>query len=302
MSTDQGYVLLHRRYWRHPLFKPALCTPFEAWVWLNMNAMHTPGDVSVTNGRHRATVRLEAGQLAGSVRFLADKWQWSDKRVQRFLAVLKRDQLVTTETTTGQTIITLCNWGEDQRPFAAATTQTATQSTTQTTTKEKELKELKKKTLFAEGFEEWYAAYPKHVDRIDAARAYAKVIASGSVTHADLMAAVARYAAKVAGYEKKYIKGPAVWLNKGSYLDEPDAVANPVVTLLPVNPAEFSDAKWQRNLKLFQASHVWSNDWGPQIGEPGCHVPPRLIGAPVSEGSLRVAVATPLHRENPADW
>jgi DNA-binding transcriptional regulator YhcF (GntR family) len=267
MSTDQGYVLLHRRYWRHPLFKPAVCTPLEAWVWLNMNAMHTPGDVSVTNGRHRSTVRLQAGQLAGSVRFLADKWQWSDKRVQRFLTVLKRDQLVTTETTTGQTVITLCNWGEDQRPFAAATTQTATQSTTQTTTKKKELKELKKNTLSDEGFDLFWKAFPRQVARQAAKKAYVTVIAAGLISESDLLAKTKAFAASWAvrlerkPTDEQFIPHPATWLNGGRY-NELDAKATE-----PLSADKLTDAQWLLYLEF--SLHNWPKELGAKPGMPG---------------------------------
>jgi hypothetical protein len=141
--SNRGYVLIARGLLEHPRFKPqGAFSSAEAWIWLIESAAHTARDVTATNGRHRVVVHLEPGQLTFSVRFLAGAWRWSDKRVQRFLSALVLDQSVTTQTTTGQTLITLCNWDRYQRPNAGATTQTATQSTTQTTTKRKELNEL----------------------------------------------------------------------------------------------------------------------------------------------------------------
>jgi hypothetical protein len=142
-ERSRGYVLIARGLLNHPRFKPqGSFTNSEAWVWLIMSAAHTARDVPATNGRHRVMVHLEPGQMTFSVRFLAEAWQWSNKRVQRFLSALVLDQSVTTQTTTGQTLITLCNWAKYQRPHAETTTQTATQSTTQSTTKRNELKEL----------------------------------------------------------------------------------------------------------------------------------------------------------------
>ncbi|MDP3691842.1 hypothetical protein [Bradyrhizobium sp.] len=77
-----------------------------------------------------------------SVRFMAKAWRWSDKRVQRFLSALVFDQSVTTQTTTGQTLITLCKWAAYQRPNSSATTQTEMHTTAQSTTKRNELYEL----------------------------------------------------------------------------------------------------------------------------------------------------------------
>jgi uncharacterized protein YdaU (DUF1376 family) len=70
-------------------------------------------------------------------------------------------------------------------------------------------------------FEAWYAAYPKHEDRADAEKAYAKAIAAGAA-HADLLAGAQRYAAKEKskGTEAKYLKLPVTWLNKRCWLDD----------------------------------------------------------------------------------
>jgi hypothetical protein len=141
--NSRGYFLVARGLFEHPRFKPQ--GPFsglEAWLWLIGSAAHTARDVMVINGRHRVPVHLEPGQLTFSVRFLAEAWKWSDKRVQRFLAALVADQSVTTQTTTGQTLITLCNWATYQRPHSEVTTQNATQTTTQSTTKRNELNEF----------------------------------------------------------------------------------------------------------------------------------------------------------------
>lgn len=60
------------------------------------------------------TVRLERGQFAASIRFLAGAWGWHPCKVQRFLNRLKSDTLIDTATDTGLTVITLCNYCEIQ--------------------------------------------------------------------------------------------------------------------------------------------------------------------------------------------
>ena len=102
---------------------------------------------------------------------------------------------------------------------------------------------------------------------------------SGEISLDDLMAATVRWAAKVAGTDKQYIKAPAVWLNKGGYLDEPDCgTPAPVVR----DPRSFTDADWQKRLTYLQDSETWLPAWGPKPGEPGCLVPSHLIVTPVS--------------------
>jgi hypothetical protein len=180
---------------------------------------------------------------------------------------------VTTQSTTGQTVITLCNWVKYQRPDFEATTQTATATTTATTTNKKERKERKNISPSGsgdpEGFAPWYAAYPKHVDRIDAAKAFARLMKTGTITLEALMAATVRYAAKVANTEERFIKAPSVWINKGSYLDEPEGADR---------AAGLADAPidWSGRLNLFNNEKIWPLGWGPEPGKPGCLVPAHL--------------------------
>jgi len=69
-------------------------------------------------------------------------------------------------------------------------------------------------------FAAWYAAFPRHVERQRAARAYAKAIATG-VSAAVLLSGAVAYAAERQGEEVRYTKHPASWLNAGCWADEP---------------------------------------------------------------------------------
>jgi hypothetical protein len=72
----------------------------------------------------------------------------------------------------------------------------------------------------ADRFDEFYDAYPRHVDRRDAEKAWSNVIKRDSPD--EVIAAAKRYALSQRGKEKKYMKYPATWLNKGCYFDEPE--------------------------------------------------------------------------------
>jgi hypothetical protein len=69
-------------------------------------------------------------------------------------------------------------------------------------------------------FEEFYDAYPRHIDRRDAEKAWANAIKRDSPEV--IIAATKRYALSQRGKEKKYMKYPATWLNKCCYLDDPE--------------------------------------------------------------------------------
>jgi hypothetical protein len=285
----KGYVLIARGLLKHPRFKPrGPLTQFEAWYWLIESAAYAPHDVTITSGRNRLAVHLEPGQLTYSIRYLAKAWQWSDKRVQRFLSALQLDQSVTTQTTTGQTVITLCNWAKYQRPDFEATTQTATATTTATTTNKKERKERKNISPSGEpdGFAAWYSIYPKKKQPQAAKRAFTKAIGSGAITLDALMTktkafAVATNWAALSKRDRQFIPYPASWLNDGSYDDEPDGDGGEAVPAAR-DPRSFTDADWQKRLTYFQDSKTWLEAWGAKPGAPGCLVPSHLIVTPVS--------------------
>jgi hypothetical protein len=285
--SKSGFFLVSRGLFEHPRLKPR--GPFSdllAMLWLIESAAHTARDVSVDCGSTRKTVHLERGQLTYSIRYLARAWTWSDKRVQRFLGALTLDQTLTTATTTGQTIITLCNYDKHQRGLDGVTTPTTTPTTTQATTNKKQLKQLERKNAL-QGFDDWYSIYLRKKSRKDAEKAFAKVVGSSLIALPALMEKTRVFAASwkdKPAAERKFIPYPASWLNAGGYHDEPDggdgAEPAPVVR----DPRSFTDADWQKRLTYLQDSETWLDAWGSKPGEPGCLVPSRLLIAPASKG------------------
>jgi hypothetical protein len=288
--SDRGFFLVSRGMFEHPRFKPrGAFSGMEAMFWLIESAAHTPRDVPVDCGSFRKMVHLERGQLTYSIRYLAEAWRWSDKRVQRFLSALANDQTLTTQTTTGQTLITLCNYEKHQRGQEVVTTATTTATTTQATTNKKQLKQLEEDTAppkgsaEPEGFKEWYAVYPKKKKPDAAKRAYVKVIRSGRIDHARLMERTTAFAAEWTDKpkeERRFIPYPASWLNDGSYDDEPEGDGGEPAPVAR-DPRSFTDGDWQKRLTYFQDSQAWLEAWGARPGAPGCLVPSHLIVTPV---------------------
>src|SRR5262249_51954192 len=99
----------------------------EAWCWLLFVAQWKPQRISVANGRgQRVVITLERGQLSHSLRYMAANFGWSVKRVRTFLNRLKMDAQIDTQTGTPQTIISIRNYREYQKPESAKGTQTGT--------------------------------------------------------------------------------------------------------------------------------------------------------------------------------
>jgi len=106
-----GVFAVSRDVFDHPIFAQQPFTEREAWIWLVAEAAWKP----ITARVGKAVVSLQRGQLAHSVRFMADKWQWSKSRVDRFLARLKNEAMIGTDTGQGINIITVCNYDEYQK-------------------------------------------------------------------------------------------------------------------------------------------------------------------------------------------
>lgn len=115
-----GWFKLHRGWMDSPDFAPEPLTEREAWLWLIEQAAWEPTRTKVKG----TIVNLERGQLSFSVRFMAEKWQWSKSRVDRFLKRLSAENMIFVcskiGTTAGhpaghgQSVITICNYSKYQ--------------------------------------------------------------------------------------------------------------------------------------------------------------------------------------------
>jgi hypothetical protein len=320
-AAGNGYFLIARGLLEHPRFKPeGAFSNYEAWSWLIENAAYVARTVTVINGRHRVTVPLVPGQLTHSVRYLSGTWGWPLARAQRFLNALQKDGSINPETTSGQTVLTLCNWAKYQRPnghlsaletdtqtdtqtessFDTQTddrsprkirtsgvckeqtdTQTEGPSGTQTDTKKKEGKESKKDTApCGSDFADWYSIYPKKKSRKDAERAFAKVIGSGLIALSDLMEKTRAFAATWAAEPAARRKFIPY---PASWLRAGGYDDEPEGgEPAPIDPRAFTDTEWQKRLAHFRDNAQWLEIWGARPGNPGCLVPAHLLLSPVS--------------------
>lgn len=108
--SDRGFIAIDRGLFDHPTFAPEPFTEREAWVWLIAEAAWKPCKVRIG----RFPFDLERGQAVFAMRFLAQRWRWSEPRVRRFIARLTGDALVCVFATRGATVITICNYDKYQ--------------------------------------------------------------------------------------------------------------------------------------------------------------------------------------------
>ncbi len=119
-------------------------------------------------------------------------------------------------------------------------------------------------------FEQFYQAFPRHVGRGDAERAYWR---SRKLASADqILDGARRYANARRGEDQKFTKHPATWLNGKGWLDE--------IGGSPPQP-QADLQTWIRRLELFHhgddelalSAGYWGSLWGPPPARPGCLVP-----------------------------
>ena len=67
-------------------------------------------------------------------------------------------------------------------------------------------------------FAEWYAAYPRHVGRGQAERAYRQALRK--LSHAELLEAAKKFSAACVGRDPQFVPHPATWLNGERWADD----------------------------------------------------------------------------------
>jgi len=78
-----------------------------------------------------------------------------------------------------------------------------------------------------DGFDVWYAEYPRHEGKEAARKAFERVRRKRQATFARLMAGAKRYRAFAATVERQFVKMPATWLNAGCWDDEDAKAPSP---------------------------------------------------------------------------
>lgn len=246
--SDKGAILLVRGWFDHPFFAEEPFTEREAWHWLILEAAWKPRRKRVG----RTIFDLQRGQLAASVRFLAQAWRWHPRKTERFLNRLKSGEMIGTLGGTDATLITICNYdkyqlspSESGEPNGepngepAGSWRDKLELQKQLLKKEQIQKEgeserarekiiprkrvLTKTSLFLENpdFERFWEQYPKKTDRGTARKIFDRIVSDGLATADDLLSGAMRYSAVRMGEETRYTKSAANWLEGECWRDEP---------------------------------------------------------------------------------
>lgn len=319
--SERGVFAVDRGIWDHPLLNSR--EPFtrrEAWLWLISEASWKPRRRRVGS----SSVEIGRGEIAHSIRFIAEAWGWPKSNVARFLEALKTDTMIETRTDHGVTVITICKYDEYQRVSLPERDTNGTACGTELGQQRDKLEDNKnikldidhceaseaeqptvakpsaKPKLKAsnEAFDEWWSIFPLKTGKISAHKAYYRIVRDGAATHDDLANGARRYAAERAGKERQFTKHPTAWLNAGRWLD-----GQPTSTNLVLPPAV---PDWDQKLRGYVAMPTYSRSWygpGSPPGERGCEVPAdiqRKYGFEPQLATTAGTVSTHYTRENAA--
>lgn len=220
-----GTVNIARSIWDDAAFKDEPMTEREAFVWLIMEASWKPRERRVG----RIVVALDRGELASSVRFMADAWGWSKSRVSRFLARLRDRDMIENRDTSGTvngtpiSVIRVCNYDEYQAGGESGGTPReakAGQKRDRSGTNEKtEAIRGKKKDNPQTPFDAFWSEYPRKEAKGAARKAYTRAVRA--VGPDVILSGLRRYALSVRHQEPRYIAHAATWLNAERWTDEP---------------------------------------------------------------------------------
>lgn len=102
-----GYISLHRDIQKHWLYEEERTfSKYEAWLDILMRVNHAEGKVT-----HNGTLEVvERGSTIWSMGDMEKHWNWSNRKVKRFLDCLVSDQMLSYKSTTKKTYLTVMNY------------------------------------------------------------------------------------------------------------------------------------------------------------------------------------------------
>ena len=108
----KGWIKLHRQLLDSAIWN--VDSPYserDAWIEFLLMANHSPKQIIT---RRCECIEIQRSQFFTSIRHLADRFKWSEKRVRRYLDTLTTAHMVRVERHTDGTLITIENYSNFQ--------------------------------------------------------------------------------------------------------------------------------------------------------------------------------------------
>ena len=107
---NKGYISLHRCIQENWLWDDKPFSYGQAWIDLLLLARHEDGKI-LFKGK---LIEVKRGDVNRSISSLAERWGWSRGKARNFMKLLESDQMVTINSTTHGTTISLVKYDDFQ--------------------------------------------------------------------------------------------------------------------------------------------------------------------------------------------
>lgn len=215
-NIKKGYLPVYRSFFEHDFWKEKReFSRAEAWLDILQTVSYDSNEKSIIiSGK---LVTYNKGQYPASIRFLQERWGWkSIKRVELFLKMLQKGDMISIDKRQGQNVITVCNYDSYNSIESAKETAKRQTGDAKETAKRQQRDETNKvnKETSKEvniSFEEFWEAYAKKVGtKANAEKKW------NSLTDQDrtiIMAHIEPYVKSFAADRKQFQPYPETFLN-----------------------------------------------------------------------------------------
>ncbi len=276
---------ISRDLWEHPAFPDEPFTERQAWAWMIGAAAWKEISARGNSGQ----VTLRRGELSFSVRFLAERWQWSKSAVDRFLMKLEKRDMMRDTSRDGSKIYFLVNYNTFQvvglpkqdSDRDSSGTAAGQQRDKEETGKQLNIKQTKKvgagapRLAFETSFPSWWPV-PEWQAFCEMRKKKRAPLTERAV--ALIVADLTRYRANG--------QSPAAILDQSTRKCWTDVYALKGAPAIPTEQSAADEVEtWATRLEWFHFGRAaddfddgvkpgyWETKWGPMPGAEACRVP-----------------------------
>mgnify|MGYP000959972017 CR=1 FL=1 len=107
----KGWISLHRKIQDHWIWQDKPFSKGQAWIDILLMVNHKEQKVLFNN----QVITVEEGEKITSIRQLCDRWGWSNTKVNNFLDLLQKEEMITYKSDTKKTVIKVLNYNDYQQ-------------------------------------------------------------------------------------------------------------------------------------------------------------------------------------------
>jgi uncharacterized phage protein (TIGR02220 family) len=106
----QGWISIHRQIKDNWIWDDKPFSKGQAWIDILLRVNHKPKKILIGN----QLIDITEGQTIWSIKDMANTWGWSRKKVDNFLNMLEKDEMLHNKRTTKYTVLTVAKWASYQ--------------------------------------------------------------------------------------------------------------------------------------------------------------------------------------------